>query len=339
MRWNPFRYAVIALLASAAGGHLLAQESIERSLYLTHAASTEDRQSLAVAVRMIVNPGLITVDEEKKSVTLRGTPQQIAMAEWLVQELDRPQDRTTSAAEYPGSASGDNVVKVFRLAHAESPQALQEIATTLRSVGDISRVFVCTAPSAIAVRGAADRTALAAWLVGELDRPAGPSASDIPEYHLSGDNESVVQVRHLHSAQSPQQLQEIATLIRGVADVRRLFLYHQAKAITLRGTPEQIALTHWLIGELDQPAAGRVAVPHEYRVSANSDDDLVRLLYLTRLETPEHLQQILAEIRSTTGIRRVFASYAPKAIALRGTATQIALAEKLIAKDQRSEPR
>ena len=57
--------------------------------------------------------------------------------------------------------------------------------------------------------------------------------------------------------------------------------------------------------------------------------DLVRLFYLTHDETPTDTQEIVNLIRATADIQRIFPYAARRAIALRGNAAQIALAEWL----------
>jgi len=55
----------------------------------------------------------------------------------------------------------------------------------------------------------------------------------------------------------------------------------------------------------------------------------VRLFFFTHDYTPEDLQEMIHLIRTTTDIQRMFPCAARTAIALRGNAAQIALAEWL----------
>ena len=98
------------------------------------------------------------------------------------------------------------------------------------------------------------------------------------------------------------------------------------------GTEAQMVFAEWLVKELDQPAnqPPRTPAPHEYRPSGTVDD-LVRVFFLTHAEGPQRLQQIAAEVRSTTQIKRIFTYNAPRALTLRGTAAQIAMANQMIA--------
>jgi hypothetical protein len=152
------------------------------------------------------------------------------------------------------------------------------------------------------------------------------------EYKLPGDD--VARVLELANAQTPQDLQEIVTLIRSVADIQRLFIYNRRRAIALRATAERVALAAWLVNELDKPtdqqaAAEDGAAPHEYRLSSGADS-LVRVFYLARFPAPEHRLKVVTQVRANTGIRRLFIYNALGALAVRGTDGQVATAEKAI---------
>jgi len=73
----------------------------------------------------------------------------------------------------------DYVVKVFYLQNITQPQDLQEIATNIRALTDIRRVFTSNAQNAIIVRGTADQVALAEKLVHDLDRPKAEVVIDV----------------------------------------------------------------------------------------------------------------------------------------------------------------
>src|SRR5207245_5564673 len=66
------------------------------------------------------------------------------------------QDNTTKRRDYE-----DQVVKVFYLKNVSSAQELQEIATDVRSICDIRRLFTYNGQMALIVRAEADRVALA----------------------------------------------------------------------------------------------------------------------------------------------------------------------------------
>jgi general secretion pathway protein D len=65
--------------------------------------------------------------------------------------------------------------------------------------------------------------------------------------------DNVVQVFYLNNLTTPQELQEMATVVRTVADVKKVFTYSSMNALIARGTPDQILLTEKLVNDLDKP--------------------------------------------------------------------------------------
>src|SRR6185295_13258515 len=65
--------------------------------------------------------------------------------------------------------------------------------------------------------------------------------------------DDVVKVFYVTNVTSVQEFQEIATAIRTVAEIRRVFTYNAQKAMIVRGTVDQVALTEKLIHDLDKP--------------------------------------------------------------------------------------
>ena len=73
----------------------------------------------------------------------------------------------------------DEVVKTFYITNATSVQEFQEIATAIRTVADIRRVFTYNAQHAMVVRGSVDAVALAEKLVHDLDKPKAEVVVDV----------------------------------------------------------------------------------------------------------------------------------------------------------------
>ncbi|MBL8240641.1 MAG: hypothetical protein JNM66_24700 [Bryobacterales bacterium] len=73
----------------------------------------------------------------------------------------------------------DNVVKVFYLQNITSVQELNEIATSVRSVTEIRRLYTYNAQNAVIARGTVDQVALVEKLLGDLDKPKPEVLVDI----------------------------------------------------------------------------------------------------------------------------------------------------------------
>jgi general secretion pathway protein D len=84
------------------------------------------------------------------------------------------EDNVTKRRDYE-----DDVVKVFYLTNTTSVQEFQEIATAIRTVAEIRRVFTYNAQRAMIVRDTVDKVALAEKLVHDLDKPKSEVVVDV----------------------------------------------------------------------------------------------------------------------------------------------------------------
>jgi hypothetical protein len=141
--------------------------------------------------------------------------------------------------------------------------------------------------------------------------------------------QNVERVFHFTYTDDVQNYQQMATVIRSTLDIKQLSIDAGNRTMTLRATPEQIAAAEWLFRTLDRTAGSEATESPEYRMPGN-DDDTVRIFYLTKAETVEALQQQATRIRSATGFRRAFTYNVLRALVVRGTAEQVAHAERLI---------
>ena len=83
-------------------------------------------------------------------------------------------DNVTKRRDYE-----DDVVKVFYVTNATSVQEFQEIATAIRTVAEIRRVFTYNAQRAMIVRDTVDKVALAEKLIHDLDKPKSEVVVDV----------------------------------------------------------------------------------------------------------------------------------------------------------------
>jgi hypothetical protein len=248
---------------------------VTRVFYPAHFKTPQNLQDLVNAIRTIADTDYLFPDQTQQAIALRGTNGQVAMVEWLVNALDIPQGDLPAATErrqsatypYPApprllpsgarnpiAAPDDTVVRVFYLAHTETPQGIQEIVNAIRTIANVQRMFPYAGPKVIVSRAPAAQDALTEWLLNELDTPAGGSQDPVTrEFQMSGDSSDIVQVLHFQNATS-QELQEIVNSIRTKLNVQRLFPCSAKGALALRGTPSQVALAGQLIKERNTPA-------------------------------------------------------------------------------------
>jgi hypothetical protein len=234
--------AVITAFASA--------QDRDRTFYLTHAPTIQQFQEVATVIRTIANIREVSADEDQKSVTVHTTPGQIDMAEWLFNELDNPAVQTSVPHQYLVPGAADDVVRVFYITSTANVQDFQQIATLVRTISNITRVFTYNAPKALVVRDTAAQVQLAEWLVKELDQPASDSSH---EYRIPGGKDDIVHVLYLAKTGSVQAFQSAAIQIRATTQITRAFTYNAPKAFAVRGTADQIALAERLAMDLDHP--------------------------------------------------------------------------------------
>jgi len=339
----------IAFSAGFASGQTSAPPTSDRVFHFTHTEGANNFQQVATLLRTITDMKQASVDEAQKTVTVNGTGAQLDLAEWLFTEMDNAQvpapnnANSASLAYRMQDKQGEDAIRVFYLSNTATVPMFQEAATAIRTVADLRRAFTYNSTRAMVIRGTGEQIALAAWLVGQLGLSV-PQASAAPEYHLPGngtglsgaDPETVVRVLRASQAGTVQDFQELATAIRTITDMRRVFTYNSSRAMLVRGTGEQIGLAVWTLQQLDKPAIGQ-SVPQSFPSSAIYEfvtpydrDNIVRVFYLPQTATVQDFQKVAKSIRETSNLRRVFTCNAPRALAVRGTIDQVAVAERMI---------
>jgi hypothetical protein len=91
---------------------------------------------------------------------------------------------------------------------------------------------------------------LAEWILKELEPTAAPAAH---QYRMPGADDDVVGVMYLAHTPSVQSFQRAATRIRETTRIQRMFTYNSPRAVTVRGTADQIATAERLATQLDRP--------------------------------------------------------------------------------------
>lgn len=323
--------AVVPLLLAS---FAWAQPVSERVFSFRQTEATQHFQEIATVIRSMTEVRDLQVDAERRTLAIRGNADQLALGEWLFHQLDAAPAAPAhaSAPEFRTSPVDESVTRVFHVASDRSLRQLQEMATVVRTVSEIRRLFTYSRLNAIVIRGSTAQSALAEWLIRELDQRADPGRhySVLYPYQEPGAAPDYVRVYYPAQATSERNVQEMATLIRSIGDIRRLFTLTSPRAIVTRGTSGQLALAAWMLDELNAVKPPRPeSAPYTYS-EGGTLEDVVRVFYLKDAETPARLQESATEIRKATGIRRLFTYMEPRAVAVRGTAAQVAHAEQLV---------
>jgi len=322
------RFVIIALAASVPYGQTT------RVFRLTQHESSQELEEIASLLQATAEVQHVSSDEMVSSVAVEGTVTQIAVADWLLHQLDLPANGPLSSVhEYRPVSGGDDVVRVLYASHASTMEQVQEICAAVQVLSHFQKWFgVYNTLKALVLRGTARQISLAAWLVDQLDDPANVADPSVHEYKVADDD--VARVFDLTNGQTSQQLQEIVVIIRSVGDVSWVNGCNERHAIVMRNKAERVALAAWLVSELDKPVSGQTfkqggTAPPEFRLS-DDPENLVRVYYLGGPHSAESYQKVATQVRRKAGTARMFVYTALGALVVRGSAGQLAVAEKAI---------
>jgi type II secretory pathway component GspD/PulD (secretin) len=327
MTRGAMRIVIIAFAASVAFGQTT------RVFRLTQNESKQELEEIATVLREAAEVQQVSIDEMVSSVAVEGTVGQVALAEWLLRQIDLPANGPFSGVhEYRPPGGGDDVVRVLYASHASTMEQVQEIASAVQMLAHFQKGFRgYNKLNALVVRGTDQQVSLAAWLVDQLDNPANVADSSTHEYKVADDD--VARVFFLSHAQALQQLHEIGTIIRSVGDVTWVTACSDPHAIVMRNRAERVALAAWLVNELDKPTSGHAinhgGIPPEFQLS-DDPENLVRVYYLAGSQSEEAYQKVIDQVRRAARTYRSFIYTALGALVVRGSAGQLALAEKVI---------
>ena len=228
-------------------------------------------------------------------------------------------------------ASFAHAQQTFDFTNKPSPKGLQEIATVLRTVANLQNLSVDSAAATVTVNGTPDELVTAGWIIHQLDQSVPANSA---QYVMPGKSDDVIQVFHLNhiSPDTPQQIQEILTILRTVGDIQKIFNDTELSDLVVHGTANQLALVDYIVKAVDIiPGTVTVAAAPEFHYSdRGTPNDVVRVFYLSHTSTPQQMQEILTALRTVASIQKVF-NYTPlNALTIRGTAGYLAASEFII---------
>jgi hypothetical protein len=325
MRGRVATLGIVALFASAAFGQSASGSGVDRTFQLIGGESPQAIQEIVNTVRMVTAMQQVVSDTAHASIAVQGTADQVSMAAWLIGELDQP--TKTANLTYIPAGGADSVVRIFYLTHAGTPVYTQQIVNIIRSTSEIQRISVYNPSSAVVLRGTQAQAALAEWAIKGLDVAPGPQPASA-QYQGPDPLGFVTSIFHLSHGETPQQTQEMVNTLRSLCDIQRVTAYNAIPAIAVRAGAAQTALAAWLVSELDKPAP-QTAATDSYLMQGAADG-VVRVFYLPGISTPQGLQEIATLVQKTASVPRTTPYNTVSAVAVRGTAGQIALAEQVI---------
>lgn len=217
-------------------------------------ASSQELNEVVTAVRTITDVRYAGIYPSQKAVVLRGTPEQVDAAEWLLAELikDAPQQTfafppiNTNGKQMPGV--DENQVRVFRYVRARDVQEFNEVQTMIRTLTDARRVYPYVGKRAIAIRGTEEQIDMTRWILAQLDRPLPLAAKSVSSDYTNKAGD-VMRMFHFSAAMPVPLFQDTGTKIRSGTGIRRVYPFPAARTLAVRGTAAQVAQATALAAE------------------------------------------------------------------------------------------
>jgi hypothetical protein len=316
-------------------------QDLDRVFHLKNVTDATSLQEFVATMRTVAQIQQVSVDDATATLNVKGTADQIALAEWLVPRLDVAVAGSDPSApqEYRVARNDDDVVVVYQLAHTATKPGGQEILTNLRTVGDIQKTYMIHAGRIVTVRGNANQIAMAKFLLSELDQPSQSRESPtVHQFHSNGGGggrgDDTLVVYGLAHTDNVRSLQDILTTLRTVLEVQKIYQVSGPKLLAFRDTASAAPMVEWLIAELDRQTAN--AGGNEARMPGGKDD-VVHVFYLSHLTSMQDINSLDLSLRKTAQIMRCYVHGVPPVIVARGTADQIAMAGQMIASSDKPD--
>jgi hypothetical protein len=328
------------LMAAAALLPLLASAQTSKQTFkLVYAATDQDTNEIFTSVRTIaeIRNGMV---DNPRQFTVEGTDDQLRTTEWIVRQLDIPPNAAAGNDVLHGiadpSKDGADTARVFFLPPALTAQEFNEVMTSVRTITDIRRVFGYSGRHAIVLRASEEAVNAADWLIAEMMRDSSTGEYIFPKKPLRAQEDNRIRVFR-YPRGNQQEFNEVMTSIRTLTDTRRMFGYLGKREIVIKGFPEQVAATEWILTQLNRDLPMKApqvseTFPAPYQVPANQAKDanppkeVLQLFYFTSSDSTQTLID-RGKALAQAGVRRIFYVDSPRVLGVAGTPDQLAKIE------------
>jgi hypothetical protein len=286
-------------------------------------------QDILNTVRVIADMRNAKIEPVQRRLTVDGNPDQLALIGWLFTELDRPSTRPEHLRVLDNTFSDPRLsaVKILYPVNLSTALQMQELIMDIRLIAEVPLCVVLSGPGAIVIRGNAEQVALAEWIVAEIDQSMMGKPINVGVYHFPDSvldivdrRTTAVRIYYSSSGKTFQDLQEVSTCLRSIADVHRVVIVPASGAIIVRASTEQAELTDWLVDALNPRLSSG---PRDYQYMDESVQSVV-------VPTDVDLAGLVTKVREATGMRRVVVIQSQRSIVMRGTPNELAIAGLLL---------
>ena len=126
---------LLGLFAFAAWG-----QTSEKVFYFAHLDTPQAIEEVTNMMRAVGDIRDLLPDVTKRSLTVKGTADQIAAAAWLTAEMDKP-GVATGTRDFAFEDAKAPLMQVAYLRYVDNPQDLQGVVNAIRAMVDIQRFF------------------------------------------------------------------------------------------------------------------------------------------------------------------------------------------------------
>jgi hypothetical protein len=220
----------------------MANGEVARVNFLTNVPNGQPMQEVLTVLRTVADLQKVFNFTSRQAIVLRGSEGTIAFSEWILDQLNLPAqqkpDATTREYTLTANIRREAAARVNYLTNVTTVRGMQEILSTLRTVGEIQKIFNYTNQHALVLRGNDSDIARAEWLIQNLDQPPGQQAAGTHAFNASA-GDDVTRIFYVANA-TPKGLQTAVAAIRTEAKVRRVFSTTTPSAVVVRGTSDQV---------------------------------------------------------------------------------------------------
>jgi hypothetical protein len=233
----------LAVLLAAAPAFAQSAQGEIRIFHFVNIQSDNSYNEMVTTIKQVarVTPEL-PVDPASPTLTISASPEQLAIVDWIVNELDAKKTESPELGGAPKlhqfTAADGNKVDIFYLDPAAKPRDIQEMITVLRQVVEVNRLFNYTARKAIVLQAPPNQAGVSEWLIPQLAKQE--QGSDGDEHKMPGAPDDGIRIFHWNSSLTPTQVQELTHQIRRDVQVNRLFTVFNTRALAVRGTSAQL---------------------------------------------------------------------------------------------------
>lgn len=325
--------ATVIVCATAAWGQ---SANPPRVFQLSNGNATDARE-IASVVQSILAPE-VDADKQGNSITVKTGPPDFALGQWLVETLDKQvQGDSLEVDRYPGTTGNGAGVAVFRLSRKEPIQTYSEMVNAARTIPEMTDVFPLGNMRAIVARATPEKLEMSEWFLRHLEAGGPGSApaeakfsATVNPYALKQHPELVpdhLEARVLYTRERlpVQTFQEIVNAVRTIPELTKVFPVTGKGAVALTGEADRVPLAEWIFQQLDQPNPALGSPSHQ-----GVSGDTAQIFFMPVSVTEDNFRNAVNRMRTTAGITRVFPALVPRAIVVRGTASQLNQASEIV---------